>query len=131
MSGSNYCKLTNNFTLGVLDINNPFGTRAQLGINFSNASITYSTDTEYRQHRYNTNDELFPPTNITSNIIIPLNETLDINCNVTYTLSNLLPDVRYTFNVAVNTTGNSNYSIVSSNSEYFNRVSVLPINSTP
>lgn len=119
MSGSNYCKLTNNFTLGSLDINNPFGTRAQLGINFSNARITYSTDTTYLQRRYNTNEVPFPPTNITSNIIIRLNETLDINCNVTYTLSNLLPDVRYRFNVAVNTTGNSNYSIVSSNSEFF------------
>jgi hypothetical protein len=119
MSGSNYCKLTNNFTLSSLDINNPFGTRGQLGINFSNARITYSTDTGYHQRRYNTNNDIFPPTDITSNIIIRLNETLDINCNVTYTLSNLLPDVRYKFNVAVNTTGNSNYSIVSSNSEFF------------
>ena len=114
MSGSNYCKLTNNFTLGLLDINNPFGTRAQLGINFSNARITYSTDTSYLQRRFNNS----APINITSNIIISLDQSLDINCNVIYTLSNLLPDVKYRFNVAVNTTGNSNYGLVSSNSEF-------------
>ena len=114
MSASNYCRLTNNFTLGTLDINNPFGTRAQLGINFSNARITYSTDTSYLQRRFNNS----APINITSNIIISLDQSLDINCNVTYTLSNLLPDVKYRFNVAVNTTGNPNYGLVSSNSEF-------------
>jgi hypothetical protein len=115
LSDSNYCKLTNNFTLGPLDINNPFGTRAELKINFSNALITYFNKTT-PQNRYNGGAALQNLNVITSNIIIPLDQTLDINCNVTYTLSNLLPDVTYIFNVKVNTTGNATYGLVSSNS---------------
>jgi hypothetical protein len=118
LSGSNYCKLTNNFTLGPLDINNPYGTAALLNMRFSNALITYS-NTTLQQRRYNGGAQFTNNIYITSNITIPLDPALDINCNVTYTISNLLPDMTYTFNVAVNTTYNSNYGIVSSNATPF------------
>ena len=116
-SGSNYCILSNHFTLGPLDINNPLGTRAELNINFSNALITYSNTTNIVR-RYNGGSQFIIPFT-SSNIIIPLDQTLDINCNVKYTISNLLPDVSYTFNVRVNTTRNPTYGLVSSNATPF------------
>ena len=114
LSSSNYSNLTYNFTLGPLDINNPFGTRAQLGINFSNALLSYSNELR-RQERYPRGSfPQIPPSNYSN--IITLNNTYDINCNVTGILSELLPDVKYSFNVRVNTNINSNYGILSSNS---------------
>ena len=120
LSKSNYCTLIANFTLGSLDTNNPFGTKAQLGINFSNARISYS-NLQMKQNRFPRGSApgSFPAVLATnySNIINVSN--YDINCNVTAILSNLLPDILYSFNVEVNTNINNNYGIRSSNSQFF------------
>jgi hypothetical protein len=113
-SGSNYSILIYNFTLGPIDTNNPFATTTQLGIYFSNALISYSNeDTKQRRHPIGDFPRQIP---VNYSIIKNLNNTYDINCNVSDILSNLLPDVEYSFNVRVNNTLNNNYSPPSSNS---------------
>ena len=124
LSKSNYCTLIANFTLGPIDTNNPFATTTQLGIYFSNALISYSnlqfdpqTSVQLNPQRRYSPSGVFPII-ITSiySIIKNLDNSYDINCNVSARLSNLLPDVEYSFNVRVNNTNNINYSLTSSNS---------------
>lgn len=115
---SNYDKLCGYFILSGPDNLNPLrGTGNSYGgpLYFSNAYVTYANNVNYLQHRFGA---IVPTTLISSNIIFSVCSNANIGSNICFTLSNLLPDMQYTFNVYLTNTVNPGAGFITSNSGY-------------
>ena len=115
---SNYDKLCGYFTLSSPDNLNPLrrtGPGFGSVLYFSNAVVTYSNNVNFEQRRYITQ---FTYPLIQTNYTFLLSSNVDIGSNICFTLSNLMPNMQYSFNVYVKNTCNPGNGFLTSNATF-------------
>ena len=115
---SNYDKLCGYFTLSSPDNLNPLRrTGPGFGsiLYFSNALVTYYNNENFRQNRFNST---VPNVPFQSNYTFSISSNANINSNIYFTLSNLMPNMQYSFKVSVKNTCNPENGFFSSNSDF-------------
>ena len=120
---SNYDKLCGYFTLSSPDNLNPLRRTGPGGtgpnypsiLYFSNAVVTYYNNENFQQNRFNS-----PLTNVPfqSNYTFSICSNANIGSNICFTLSNLMPNMQYSFNVYVTNTCNPRNGFLTSNSAF-------------
>ena len=116
---SNYDKLCGNFILSSPDNLNPLrrtGPGFGSVLYFSNAYVTYFNNNSFQQSRY-INPRTSPFRE--SNHIFSICSNANIGSNICFTLSNLMPNMEYSFNVYVTNTCNPGNGFLTSNSRFF------------
>jgi hypothetical protein len=115
---SNYDKLCGNFILSSPDNLNPLrrtGPGFGSVLYFSNAYVTYFNNVNFQQSRFNF---FIPNTLIENNYTFLVCSNADIGSNICFTLSNLMPNMEYSFNVYLRNTCNPGNGFLTSNSAF-------------
>jgi len=116
---SNYDKLCGNFILSSPDNLNPLrrtGPGFGSVLYFSNAVVNYFNNVNFLQNRHLST---VPNSAFNSNHTFLICSNADIGSNICFTLSNLMPNMQYSFNVYVTNTCNPGIGILTSNSAFF------------